>query len=146
MNSSPDPLEDELATFRPADPSPEFRRDVADRLKADEASLRRRRAVVAIGGIAAAALAAALVARISAPRPAPDPGPPPFVAVGPTSPDATLKDDSPSVLVYGRALADSPEVLQALLDRHASRGAAFGSPPLRAFNPRPEFREIPGGL
>jgi hypothetical protein len=139
MNNVPDPLELELSSLRPREVSPRLRRLVAARL-ASPAPARpehrwlRRCALAA--GLAAVCLAAVftrwgdglhvewqpLVVR-------PQPAPPVEVE------DVDVQDAGPTLLAYQRALARSPEELDALLERHA-RGAPEGNPALariRAF-------------
>lgn len=124
MSEAPDPLEAELAALRPHEVSPGLRRRVAERLAESPPPRRRRRWRIALaGGLAAACLAALLLwweggrrveTKPTAERPRP-------------APPALVEDSNPTVLEYERALARSPEELDALLDREA--GAAPGPDP-----------------
>jgi hypothetical protein len=104
-----DPLEAELAGLQPRAVSPDLRDRVAARLAAS----RPRRWPWALAGVIA--LVAILAVAIpwskepSPPVPPPVPAPPP-AATEPVSP-------APSVLAYQRALAQSPEAFDALLDQ-----------------------------
>jgi hypothetical protein len=126
VSEAPDPLEAELAALRPHEPSPELCRRVAERLAdAPRVRLRRLGRLALAGGLAAACLAAVLfgwAARRGEPKPVfrPQPAPP-----------AQVADNGPTLLAYERALARSPEELDALLDREA--GAPQGPGP----EPRP---------
>jgi hypothetical protein len=126
MKEPPDPLEAELFAMRPREVSPELRRRIAGRLgvgqafqpdgQAGKPDLQRRRWWIALaGGLAAACLAAILLwwwgSRRVEPEPIvdrPDPAPP-----------AQMEDAPPTLLAYQRALARSPEELDALLDKQA---------------------------
>ena len=139
MNDAPDPFEAELSALRPHEVSPSLRRRVAERLAGSAPARpehRRLRRYALAGGLAAAWLAAVLswwgsgqpverqpvVAR-------PQPAPPVQVE------DADLQDAGPTLLAYHRALARSPEELDALLNRQA-RAAPEANPALariRAF-------------
>lgn len=123
MSEAPDPLEAELAALRPHEVSPELRRRVAERL-ADAAPGRVRRLgwLALAGGLAAACLAAVLFgwwARRGEPKP---------MAVRP-APPAAVEGPGPTLLAYERALARSPEELDALLDRDAEAPQGAGPEP-----------------
>jgi hypothetical protein len=115
MSDAPDPLEAELSALRPRAVSPDLRRHVADRLNAPPA--RHRWAWgLALAGLVIAAGVVVLIA----------PGPkklappvPPAVVPAPTAP-TELESPAPTVLTFNRALARSPEDLDALLDRQAA--------------------------
>jgi hypothetical protein len=139
MKDVPDPLESELSSLRPHEVSPRLRRLVAEHL-ASSAPARpehrwlRRCALAA--GLAAVCLAAVFTwwgdgQRVE-PQPLvvrPQPAPPVEVE------DADVQDAGPTLLAYQRALARSPEELDALLKRQA-QAATEGNPALvriRAF-------------
>jgi hypothetical protein len=113
MSDVPDPLEEELLSLRPHEPSPELRRGVAERLAdASPVKLRRLWWLAVSGGLAAACLAAVLLwwGRGREEDHAPGPRPVPL---------AVIDDAPPTLLAYQRALAGSLEELDALLDRQA---------------------------
>jgi hypothetical protein len=117
MNEPPDPLEAELAALPPHDVSPELRRRVAERL-ADVPPRRRRRVLwlAVAGGLAAACLAAValwwgLGRHVEPDRP---------VVRNEPAPPAEASPPGPTLLAYQRALARSPEALDALLDQDAA--------------------------
>jgi hypothetical protein len=126
MSEAPDPLEAELSALRPHEVSPGLRHRLAQRLAdAPPASPPRpsppgRRGaswgwwLACAGGLAAACLAAVLFwlangrhvepkRRVNRPHP---------------RPPAPTEDAEPTLLAYQRALARSPEQLEALLNRH----------------------------
>jgi hypothetical protein len=114
MSEAPDPLEAELSALRPRPISPGLRQRVGDRLNAPAA--RRQWA----WGIALAGALTAAVVVLVAPR-RKDPLPPELPVVVPAPPVATESDDSaPTVVAYQRALARSPEDLDALFDKQAT--------------------------
>src|SRR5262245_30040401 len=118
MSEAHDPLEAELAALRPLDASPELTRRIAnhrDRYK--PLASRWRWSLVIAGGLAAACLVVVLVPR---PGGRPDVSPPTDVHV--VSPPVAV-DSGPSLLAYQRALARSPEDLDALLSKHARVGS-----------------------
>jgi hypothetical protein len=115
MSEAPDPLEAELSALRPHEVSPGLRRRVAQRLaEAPPATRRRLWRLALAGGLAAACLAAVLywwgggrrveLEPIFRPQPAPP---------------VVVEDAEPTLLAYQRALARSPEELDALLDKQA---------------------------
>jgi hypothetical protein len=127
MNEPFDPLEVELASLQPHEPSPDLRRRIADELAAD-APVRsmwvwftprtpiRRIAVSAIFAGLAAWLVAAFLLRSNDRPPITEPR-----TEIPQPPMAAAFDDGlPSVWVYQRALSRSPRDVEALLDRHAA--------------------------
>jgi len=117
MNDAPDPLEVELAALRPQEVSAEMRQRIGERL----AAAGRRLWWLALGaGVAAACLVAAALWWESSRRAEPKVN---LVQPRPTPPTPPAAEDSePTVLAYQRALARSPEDLDALLDRHALAG------------------------
>jgi uncharacterized protein YjeT (DUF2065 family) len=132
VSEPPDPLEAELSALRPHEVSPELRRRVAERLAdAPPRRLRRLGWLALAGGLAAACLAAVLLgwwARRGEQKP---------VAVRPRpAPPAAVEGPGPTLLAYERALARSPEDLDALLDRDAGAPEHADSEfsPTAAFN------------
>lgn len=119
-----DPLEAELRALQPRGVSADMRHKIADRLAASSSfpSVRSRRTLLAIGAIAAGVLAAVLVLRSDPTPEAHQADVPPDNRTSPTFALAT-DDALPTLQVYSRALAGSPEQLNALLDRHAGLGA-----------------------
>ena len=123
MNDARDPLELELSSLRPQDVSPRLRRLVAERL-ADCAPAkpgpRWLWPYALAGGLAAVCLATVLTWWEGGQRTEPElfvvrPQPvPPAEAE-----DAYFQDSGPTLLVYQRALARSPEELDALFKKHA---------------------------
>ncbi len=118
-----DPLDRELAAFRPAEVSLDLRRRIAGQLDGDGPTRRprtRRRAwaLVVCGGLAAACLAA-LLARPGAPEL--DPGRP--IVESRPLPPVLVAVERPTVQAYHLAAAESPEALDALLDRLSVRSA-----------------------
>jgi hypothetical protein len=112
MNEAPDPLEALLSALRPREVSPGLRQRVAKRL-GDSPPQKRRRPwrIVLAGGLAAACLAVVLFrwggGRFVEPEPVavlPQPAPPVMVV-----------NSGFTLLAYERALARSPEDLDALL-------------------------------
>jgi hypothetical protein len=146
MNETPDPLEAELAAFRPMDVSPELRRRIATRLSRSTAGPKRRLWTIAlVAGLAAACLVALFLGRGG--HRGVDRRPaivgPPLVTSGRT------EDMLPSLRAYRQALDRSPEDLEALLDRHAARshGLASRLVRIRAFNqPDSERQAMTGEL
>jgi hypothetical protein len=117
MSDPPDPLEAELAGIRPADVSPELQRRVGERLAGSTPAERRRLWPIAVvGGLIAACLALAVVRWGGGRGVEPEP-----VVVPPPQPaPAEVEDAGPTLLAYQRALARSPEELDALLDKEAA--------------------------
>ena len=118
-----DPLEAELRTVQPRGLSAEMRDRIAARLSESSRFRwgRRRRVLLAVGAIAAGVLAAVLVLR-SDPTPKAQQADTP--AESRTAPAVAMAADDalPTLQVYSRALAGSPEELNALLNRHAGLG------------------------
>jgi hypothetical protein len=116
MNEAPDPLEALLSALRPREVSSGLRQRVAERLGDSPPKKRRRPWRIALaGGLAAACLAAVLFRwggdRVVKPQPIavlPQPAPPVMVV-----------DSGFTILAYERALARSPEDLDALLAKDA---------------------------
>jgi hypothetical protein len=117
VSELPDPLEAELASLRPQAPSAGLRRRIGERLADVPRAAPGRLWLFALaGGLAAACLAAVLlwrgggrVEQQQAKEPPPRPAPPP----------PAVEDPGPTLLAYQRALARSPEELDALLAKHA---------------------------
>jgi hypothetical protein len=121
MSEAPDPLEAELSALRPQPVSPGLRRRVARRLGDDPRGLtpparhRRRWWFALAAGLAAACLAAVLLWWGSGRRTEPEP-----IVVQPRPrPPSRVEGAEPTLLAYQRALARSPEDLDALLDKQA---------------------------
>jgi len=116
MNEAPDPLEALLSALRPREVSSGLRQRVAERLGDSPPQKHRRPWRIALAsGLAAACLAAVLFrwggARVVKPRPIavlPQPAPPVMVV-----------NSGFTLLAYQRALAHSPEDLDALLAKDA---------------------------
>lgn len=117
MSEPPDPLEAELSALRPRGVTPGLRRRVADRL-ADPPTYRRWVWGVALAGVLAAAGGLVLVAPWR--RDPVVPGPPVVVPAPPAAVES--EDAAPTLVAYQRALARSPEDLDALLERTAATG------------------------
>jgi hypothetical protein len=120
MNETNDPLEEELAAFRPRELSPAFRRRMAGRL-ADPAPHTSRRVIgiVLVGGLAAAAcLGVVLLGQGGGQRVDTRQA---VVVPRLASQDRAEDATAPTLLTYRRALARSSDELDALLDRHAAR-------------------------
>jgi hypothetical protein len=126
MSEAPDPLEAELSSLRPHEISPGLRRRVAERL-ADVPSEQRRRLwwYAVAGGLAAACVAALLLWRGGGKgiepehahrQPAPEPRRQPLPR---PAPPVDAAASGPTLLACQRALARSPEELDAFLNRHA---------------------------
>jgi hypothetical protein len=139
MNDGRDPLEAELSALRPHEVSPRLRRLVAVRLTGSSPAKperRRLRRYALTGGLAAAFLAAVVTWWEHGQRVERQPfvvhsRPVPRVGVE----DADVQDSGPTLLAYQRALARSPDELDALLNRQA-RAEPEGNPALariRAF-------------
>lgn len=146
MNETPDPLERELLAFRPSALSGELRQRIAGRL-ADSTAKKNRRfwSLGVIGGLAAACLVALFLGRGGSRSV--DTGPP--LVGSPTAPSGRPEDALPSLRAYRQALAQSPEAMETLLDRHAAHG--YGPDPqlvrIHAFNrPDLEGRTLSGEL
>ena len=136
MSEAPDPLEAELSALRPHELSRGLRRRIGQRLaEASPPKPRRLWWLALAGGLAAACLAAVLFRRVGGHGEGSDPGPDPrpvVVRPRPAAPVAVEVDDSePTLLAYQRALARSPEELDALLNKHAL-GAPQPNPELLA--------------
>jgi hypothetical protein len=112
MSDERDPLEEELAGFRPQPLSPQLRRRLLRQLAV---SPMRRRVCWGIG-VAAAGLAAAVLWFVLQPTPQ--------SRIKPDAPELvreTHQDHSPPTLQeYRRAFSQSPEEMEALLDRQSS--------------------------
>jgi hypothetical protein len=122
-----DPLEAELELMRPLDLPPALFARVGAAL-APPITTRRPRAWW-LGAVAAAAACVGLAAVVwRTTRPSDVGDPPTIVRTLPTAPDASAPDSEPPALAtYHRALAGTPEALDALLDRHAARSLPGGA-------------------
>jgi hypothetical protein len=112
MNEAPDPLEALLSALRPHEVSPGLRQRIAERLRDSPPQERRRPwRIVLVAGLAAACLAAALF------RWRGDRGvePTPIAVLPQPAPPVMVVDSGFTLLAYQRALARSPEDLDALL-------------------------------
>ena len=127
-----DPLENELAALRPRPVSPELRDRVAERLNASAPSRRWIWGVAFVGVLAAVGAIALVVPNRKEPSP---PVPPAMVPMPPTATEP--ESPPPSVLVYRRALARSPEALDALLDQQVPVQPDAGLVPVGLFNRSP---------
>ena len=127
-----DPLENELAALRPRPVSPELRDRVAERLNAPAP---RRRWVwgIALVGVL---MVAGVIAFLRPNRKEPAPPVLPAVAPSPRAP-VELESPPPSVLAYRRALARSPEALDALLDQQVAVQPDPDLVPVGMFNRSP---------
>ncbi len=124
MSDMPDPLEAEMASLQPHEPSAALRRRVADRLSERRRGPWRR---VLAGSMAAACVVVAFVYWHRT-QPVP-PGP-----IPPLPPQTVIADTGPTLLAYERALARSPEELDALLQAEviSPRSASDETMPLGA--------------
>jgi hypothetical protein len=131
MSEIPDPLEAELSSLLPHEPSPGLRRRIGERL-ADGSRVPFHRLwwLAVSSGLAAACVTAVLLwwwqGRGSVPK----------QAQQPTRPIAPVVEDTlPTLLAYERAFARSSEELDRLLDRQtvAAAEATPESEPIHAF-------------
>jgi hypothetical protein len=138
VSEAPDPLDAELSALRPCEISPDFRRRVAGRLAGPPVRGRWVWGVALAGALATAGGLALVAAWRREPTP---PGPP----VVPAPPAAVESEDvAPTLMAYHRALARSPEDLDALLDRSAAGpNAEPARPPAGMF---PRFAVTSGDL
>ncbi len=115
MNEAHDRLEAELAALRPHAASPDLRRRIADhRAHSMPPRSRWRWGLTRASGLAAACVAAAILLHLATRRRVePDQT---IVQVRPVPP-VEVGDSGPTRLAYWRALARSPEELDALLDK-----------------------------
>lgn len=136
MTEEHDPLEAELHSLRPHDVSLELQRRIAKRLTdVSSASLgyKPRWRLAIVGGCLAACLTAVALLwpdRHKIDEPSSRAGGPPLVAT------TVVENNRPATLqMYRRALAESPEALETLLDKQAALSAASdsSSPCWRAF-------------
>ena len=128
-----DPLENELAALRPRPVSPELRDRVAERLNAPAPGRRWVWGVALVGVL----LVVGVIAFIRPTRKEPTPPVPPAVVPPPAPPTAEPESPPPSVLVYRRALARSPEALDALLDQQVAVQPDAGLVPVGMFHRSP---------
>jgi hypothetical protein len=116
MTAMPDPLETELSALRPREVSPELRQRVAERLADAPPSMARRLWVIVLAsGLAAACLIWILLWRGRS-RVEPEP----FVKELPPPLPVEVEEPAPTLLAYQRALARSPQDLDALLEGQAT--------------------------
>src|SRR5262249_54010019 len=108
------PLETELAALRPTDASTELRQRIGCHIERTPPVSRLRWGLVIAGG-----LAAACVLVVFYPRPSGGPADASPLGGDAVSSRVTVEDSVPSLLVYRRALAQSPEEFDALLSKHA---------------------------
>jgi hypothetical protein len=122
MSELTDPLETELLAMRPREVSPGLRRRIDERLADPPHVSGRTWRLALVGGLAAAGLAAILL-RWGLPH-GPGHGPQPVVIRPRPAPPAAVEgevaDSEPTLLAYERALARSPEALNALLNQRAT--------------------------
>ena len=111
-----DPLEVELAEFRPVAPTPRLARDITEALlQAGQSHARRRRWIFAAAALAAAACVVVAISMWHRERETHI-----SIAIGPTTSVAVeLPPPAPTWRSYEDAFARSPEAFDALLDRHA---------------------------
>ena len=134
MTDDHDSLEAELEALRPRPVSAGLARRIAGRFAGNSSVLPRatvRWGAPLVGGLVAAGLIALAILW----RGATSIRGPECDVVPPTSPVVQGDEDWPTLQAYRRALAESPEALEALLDRHAATSAAAHRPPkaLRSF-------------
>ena len=126
MTEDYDPLERELAGLQPREFSSSLHQQIADRLAESRPwRPRRTRRIAAAGALLAAGVAALLLIRVdwsAKPDPAGVPRPLDDGITAVPGPSPESADALPTLLVYSRALAQSPDELEALLDRHGRLG------------------------
>jgi hypothetical protein len=123
MTESLDPLEMELLALRPRDVSRELQGRVAERLHQRAWRYRPAWRAAVVGGLATAAgILLALVLWLENRKTTMDP---PVVSIPPQS-RGVVEESRPTMQAYNRALAESPEALEALLDKHAGLLAGAG--------------------
>jgi hypothetical protein len=110
MNESPDPLEMELAALRPRDVSPGLRGRIARRLSEGPTPEQQRPRWFALSAaLAAACVVAAVFWRVGGRQVERHQN----TVVAPPLPRAGANSSAPTLLAYERALARSPEELEA---------------------------------
>ena len=133
MNEAPDPLEALLSAVRPHEVSSELRQRVAKRLGNSPPQRRQRPWQIALAGGLAAACLAAVLFQWEGKRAVETP---PIAVLPQSAPPLTAVAPGFTILAYERALARSPEDLDALLTRDAA--VALESDPelvrIRAFS------------
>jgi hypothetical protein len=121
-----DPLEAELESLRPTDLPPALIARIGDELSQREVTRRPR--AWWIGAAVAAAACVALAAVVWRATRGPDIDVQPFVRGLPvTAVSGGADPEPPALATYHRALAGSPEALDALLDRQAARSLSGGT-------------------
>jgi hypothetical protein len=128
VNEELDPLEAELRKLRPCEPSPDMPRHIGDRLAAAPAPPVRRMSPWSLA-LAAGFAAACLVAALLVWRSGKHDDQPQVEHHGPPPPVAERPEPLPTLGAYRRALDESPEALDALLDEQAARPTDLGLPP-----------------
>ena len=135
-----DPLEAELRLFRPVPPLSDLRRRVSERLSGAPAGARVRDWPLTAGLAAAACLAIAMMLWRAGGGAGDTPHvatvPPPTMPSTRPAPAPDVPMPLPTRMAYHRALAESPEALEALLDRRpagAPRRTGRKAAPVRAF-------------
>jgi hypothetical protein len=109
MNDAPDPLEVELAALRPRDVSPGLRGRIARRLaEAPQRGVQRPRWFALSAALAAACVVAAVFWRVGGRQVERNQN----TVVAPPLPHVGANSSTPTLLVYERALARSPEELE----------------------------------
>jgi hypothetical protein len=127
-----DPLEAELAAYRPHEPTAELEQRIANRLTGASAGGTNRSwsSMTWIGAVAGGLIAAGVVVLVwwrGEDRRSIDRG---TTSVTPPLLATTFDQASPSLWVYHRQLTRAPEALDALLDQHSAH--VLETPPERA--------------
>lgn len=117
MNEAPDPLEALLSALRPHELSSGLRQRVAERLGDSPHQERRRPWRIALAGALAAACLAAVLFQWEGKRAV---KPQPIAVLLQPAPPLTAVASGFTILAYERALARSPEDLDALLTEDAT--------------------------
>ena len=119
MNEAPDPLEALLTALRPHEVSSELRQRVAERLGNSSPQRRQRSWQIALAGGLAAACLAAVLFQWEGERAVETP---PIAVLPQSAPPLTAVAPGFTILAYERALARSPEDLDALLAMDGALG------------------------
>jgi hypothetical protein len=128
VNEELDPLEAELRNLRPRQPSPDLPRRIGERLASAPAPPVRRTWPWHLA-LAAGFAAACLVVAVLVWRSGKHDDRPRVEHQGPPLPVAERPEPLPTLGAYRRALDESPEALDALLDEQAARPTDLGLPP-----------------